>query len=116
MTISQATSSNATFAVGEKVEADYCLEGTYYPGEVVEVKESGSMFVVRSEDDGSEETLSIEHTVYTDCIFNRKLLQKDKIDDFQIAKHWVGKTVMKNVYEDYLLQAKLAEMKMERVT
>ena len=51
----------AAFQVGDKVEANYFLEGTYYPGVIVEVKDDGATVVVEYEDDGSTETLPVEH-------------------------------------------------------
>jgi len=48
------------FCVGDRVEANYCLEGSYYPGSVVEVAEDRRV-TVQYDDDGSNETLSKEN-------------------------------------------------------
>ena len=57
-----------TFAPGDRVEANYCLEGTYYPGKVVQVDgdepDGGgqqAMITVEYDDDGSSESLPSEH-------------------------------------------------------
>ena len=49
------------YIVGDRVEANYALEGTFYPGDVVEVSEDGSTVVVQYDDDGSTESLTLEN-------------------------------------------------------
>jgi elongation factor 2 kinase len=46
---------------GDRVNANYCLEGTYYPASVVSVSSDGTQITVKYEDDGTEETLSNEN-------------------------------------------------------
>lgn len=54
-----AKSGSVKFSPGDRIEADYCLEGTYYPGVVESASgENGSVQVtVVYDDDGSLETL-----------------------------------------------------------
>ena len=47
--------------VGDRVDADYCLEGAYYAATVISLSEDGSMVSVQYDDDSSEETLSKQH-------------------------------------------------------
>lgn len=52
---------------GDRVEGNYFMEGTFYPGTVLEVSETGEgdeatvMITVQYDDDGSSETLPKEH-------------------------------------------------------
>lgn len=50
-----------TFQVGDKVAANYFLEGTFYPAVVGAVSDDGTKIGVIYEDDGSRETLSKEN-------------------------------------------------------
>ena len=47
--------------VGDRVNADYCLEGTYYAATVTSLSEDGTMVAVQYDDDSSEETLPKQH-------------------------------------------------------
>lgn len=47
--------------VGDRVEANFCLEGNYYPGVVTAVSEDGKSITVQYDDDGSSETLTEEN-------------------------------------------------------
>ena len=49
------------FHIGDRVEGNYCLEGTYYPGVVESVSADGHCVVVKYDDDGSTESLTREH-------------------------------------------------------
>lgn len=46
--------------IGDKVEANYLMEGTFYPAVVVELKDD-NIVVVQYEDDGSTEDLTVEN-------------------------------------------------------
>jgi elongation factor 2 kinase len=52
------TTSTRAFLVGDRVEGNYFLEGTFYPGIVESISENGRLVTVRYEDDGSTEQLS----------------------------------------------------------
>ena len=49
------------FHIGDVVEGNYFMEGTYYPGKVIDVLDSGNSVVVEYDDDGSSETLSADN-------------------------------------------------------
>lgn len=49
------------FHVGDRVEGNYCLEGSFYPGFVESVSEDGKQTVIRYDDDGSTESLTLEN-------------------------------------------------------
>lgn len=49
------------FQPGDRAEGNYCLEGSYYPGEIESVSEDGNSVVIKYDDDGSTETLTMEH-------------------------------------------------------
>ena len=49
------------FQTGDRVEGNYFLEGTYYPGVVDSVSEDGGQISVKYDDDGSIETLTTEN-------------------------------------------------------
>eukprot|EP00956_Cyclotella_meneghiniana_P017644 scaffold28932_cov72-Cyclotella_meneghiniana.AAC.3 len=57
----QSRGKAAGFKCGDKVEANYFMEGTFYPGVIIEVNEDGSNVVVQYEDDGSSEELTVEN-------------------------------------------------------
>lgn len=50
-----------SFKIGDRVEGNYCLEGSFYPGVVDSVSEDGKEVVIRYDDDDSTETLTLEH-------------------------------------------------------
>jgi hypothetical protein len=49
------------YHAGDRVEGNYSLEGNFYPGVVETVAEDGQSIVVKYDDDGSTESLSLEH-------------------------------------------------------
>jgi hypothetical protein len=53
--------SGIHYYAGDHVEGNYSLEGNYYPGVVESVAEDGQSIVVKYNDDGSTESLSLEH-------------------------------------------------------
>ena len=48
---------NFTIQPSDRVEANYCLEGSFYPGSVAEISEDGKLVTVCYDDDGSSEQL-----------------------------------------------------------
>lgn len=56
----QSRGKAAGFHVGDKVEANYLMEGTYYTAVVVEVKED-NVLIVQYDDDGSTEALTVNY-------------------------------------------------------
>jgi len=57
----QSTTRPATFCfhVGDRVDANYAMEGTYYAGTVLQAQED--QVTIQYDDDGSSETLSKDH-------------------------------------------------------
>ena len=49
------------FRIGDVVEGNYFMEGTYYPGKVIEVLDNGNSVVIQYDDDGSSETLTADN-------------------------------------------------------
>ena len=49
------------FQVGDIVEGNYFLEGTFYSGKVVDVLDGGNSVVIQYDDDGSTETLTVDN-------------------------------------------------------
>mmetsp|Transcript_56364 Transcript_56364/g.136730 ORF Transcript_56364/g.136730 Transcript_56364/m.136730 type:complete len:769 (+) Transcript_56364:50-2356(+) len=56
-----SASPSRTFQVGDRVFANYFLEGTYYTAVVDEVSDDGSDITVMYDDDGSKETLNSDN-------------------------------------------------------
>eukprot|EP00536_Pseudo-nitzschia_multiseries_P006188 jgi/Psemu1/286289/fgenesh1_pg.129_\ len=54
-------SGSHSFQVGDKVQGNYCLEGSYYSGIVDSLAEDGTMVNIKYDDDGTIECLSLEH-------------------------------------------------------
>jgi len=98
--------------VGDKVEANYCLEGTYYAGIVTAVSDDGKNITVQYDDDGSSETLTED---------NVRVLSGSATDE--VVSPPVGGPLTdaealgqsnddeECLYEAYALKAKLAELK-----
>jgi len=55
------TSTAIGFQVGDRVNGNCLLEGTFYPGAIESVSDNGRDIVVRYDDDGSTETLTKEN-------------------------------------------------------
>lgn len=95
--------------VGDKVEANYALEGSYYLGIVVEVSSDGQSISVKYFDDGSVEILSLEHVRHVVppivvpgdaacALSDAEALGGEKLDE-------------KCILEIYVMKAELAELK-----
>jgi elongation factor 2 kinase len=96
------------FAVGDRVEADYCLEGTYYPGVVEQVSEDGKLVTVRYDDDGSTESQSLEHVkLIVPPSATQTLLGGPLSDEDLFADNTDEKCLM----EAYELKGELADFK-----
>jgi len=98
------------FHVGDKVEANYALEGTYYPGVLVEVSSDGRELSVKYDDDGSVEVRCLEHV--------RQLVPKnfapagDSACTLSDAEALGGENMdEKCILETYVMKAELAELK-----
>lgn len=101
-------SQGGGFHVGDKVEANFALEGTYYPA-VVTAVDGESSVVVEYIDDGSSETLTLENvrslvpkTATRDCGGGPKTetcgFDDENSDEICIL-------------EDFMLKAELADLK-----
>ena len=100
--------------VGDKVEANYCLEGTFYAGCVTAVSDDGKSITVQYDDDGSSESLTEE---------NVRVLSGSASAD--VAPPPIGGPLTDAealgtnnedevcLYEAYALKAKLAELKVK---
>lgn len=98
------------FQVGDKAEGNYFMEGTFYPGVIVEVSDDGNSVVIRYDDDGTTEMLANENV--------RSLepppqilaaLQTARLSDEEALG--TVNTDEQCLFEDYDLMAKLAELK-----
>jgi len=96
------------FRVGDKVEGNYFLEGTYYPGVVVEVCEDGNSLVVQYDDDGSTETLSNENVRSLEPAPELAARSVHLSDEQALG---TVNTDEQYLFETYTLMAKLAELK-----
>jgi len=99
------------FHVGDKVEGNYFMEGTFYPGVVVEVSEDGTSVVIQYEDDGSKEILSNENVRSLEPTSEMLAAHTARLSDEQ-ALGFVN-TDEQCLFEDYELMAKLAELKVK---
>lgn len=97
------------FHVGDRVEGNYFMEGSFYPGVVVEVSKDGNSLAIKYDDDGSTETLSNENVrslepaseilaAQTGCLSDEEALGTVNTDE-------------QCMFEEYDLMAKLAELK-----
>lgn len=90
--------------VGDKVMANYCLEGEYYSGVVVEVFEDGKLITVQYTDDGSTESLTAENV--------RPLIPPTaSLKSSSIATFGGENTDERCILESFVVKAELAELK-----
>lgn len=95
--------------VGDKVEANYALEGTFYPGVVVEVSSDGKAVSVKYDDDGSVEILPLEHVRGH---VPPNLISADAGCTLSDAEALGGENLdEKCILETYVMKAELAELK-----
>ncbi|KAL7544057.1 hypothetical protein ACHAXR_013561 [Thalassiosira sp. AJA248-18] len=97
------------FHVGDKVEGNYFMEGTYYAGIIVEVSEDGNSVVVQYDDDGSTESLSNENVRSLEPPSEILAAQTARLSDEEALG--TVNTDEQCLFEDYDLMAKLAELK-----
>ena len=102
----ESRKANDGFKVGDKVEANYFMEGTFYPAIVVKADESS--VTVKYDDDESKETLSNENV--------RSLEPPASVIAATVRlsdKEALGtkNTDEQCLFEDYELMARLAELK-----
>lgn len=95
--------------VGDKVEGNYFMEGTFYSGLVVEVCEDGNSVVIQYDDDGSTETLSNENVRSLDPAPEILAAQTARLSDEEALG--TVNTDEQHILQDYDLMAKLAELK-----
>ena len=107
--LKESRAKNAGFHVGDKVEANYFLEGTYYSAVVTEVAEDGNSVVVQYDDDGSSETLANEHVRSLEPPIELLAAATARLSDEQALG--TVNTDEQCLFEDYDLMAKLAELK-----
>ena len=95
------------FHVGDAVEGNYFLEGTYYPGVVTSVGEDS--VVVKYDDDGSEETLTLENVRSLEPATEILVARTARLSEEEaLGTH---NTDEESLFEDYDLMARLADLK-----
>lgn len=95
--------------IGDKVQANYALEGAYYPGVVVEVSSDGQSISVKYDDDGSVEILSLE---YVRHLVPPHVFAGDAACALSDAEALGGENLdEKCILETYVMKAELAELK-----
>ena len=100
------------FQVGDRVEGNYCLEGTYYEAVVESVSEDGNEVVVKYDDDGSSETLTKEHVrLIIPPTASQTDLGGPLSDEEALGMENGDEKCLMEIYE---LKAELAEIKEQR--
>ena len=95
--------------VGDKVEANYALEGTYYPGIIVEVSSDGKSLSVKYDDDDSVEILALEHVRH---LVPPNVVPGDTSCALSDAEALGGENMdEKCILETYAMKAELADLK-----
>ncbi|KAL9190626.1 hypothetical protein ACHAXT_000332 [Thalassiosira profunda] len=97
------------FTVGDKVEGNYCMEGTFYPGVIVEVSEDGNSVVIKYDDDESTETLTNENVKSLEPATEILVAQTARLSDEEALG--TANTDEQCLLENYELMAKLADLK-----
>jgi elongation factor 2 kinase len=104
--------TGAGFQVGDRVQGNYYLEGTFYPGVVESVSEDGTEFFVKYDDDGSTESLTKEHVMLSIPLTAAQTALGGPLSDEEALG--TENSDEKCLVETYELRAELAELK-ERV-
>lgn len=95
--------------VGDKAEGNYLMEGTYYPGIILEIRDDGNAVVIQYDDDGSSESLSNENVRSLEpaseilAAHAFPLSDEEALGIVNSDEEWL--------FENYDLMAKLAELK-----
>jgi len=105
----EARGKAAGFHVGDKAEGNYFMEGTFYPGVIVEVAADGNSVVIQYEDDGSTEKLTNENVRSLEPPAEILAAQTARLSDEEALG--TVNTDEQCLFEDYDLMAKLAELK-----
>ena len=107
--LKESRAKNAGFRVGDKIDANYFLEGTYYSAVVMEVAEDGNSVVVQYDDDGSTETLTNENVRSIEPPIELLAAATARLSDEQALG--IANTDEQCLFEEFELMAKLAELK-----
>mmetsp|Transcript_31475 Transcript_31475/g.67996 ORF Transcript_31475/g.67996 Transcript_31475/m.67996 type:complete len:750 (-) Transcript_31475:81-2330(-) len=99
----------AGFHVGDKAEGNYFMEGTFYPGVIVDVAEDGNSVVIQYDDDQSQETLTNENVRSLEPPPEILAALTHRLSDEEALG--TVNTDEQCLFEDYDLMAKLAELK-----
>jgi elongation factor 2 kinase len=101
--------SGRKYQVGDRVQGNYALEGSYYPGVVEEVSEDGNAVVVKYDDDGTTESLTPDHVkLIVPPTATQTNLGGPLSDEEALG---MENTDEKSLMEAYQLKAELAEFK-----
>jgi hypothetical protein len=95
--------------VGDRAEGNYFMEGTYYPGIVLEIRDDGNSVVIQYDDDGSSESLSSENVRSLEPASEILAAQALPLSDEEALG--IVNTDEECLLENYDLMAKLAELK-----
>ncbi len=93
---------------GEKVKGNYCMEGTFYSGVVVEVCDYGNSVVIQYDDDGTTEKLSLDNVRSCEPVPKQIAGGTARLSDDEALG--IVNTDEQCLFEDYDLMAKLAEL------
>lgn len=96
------------FTPGDKVEGNYCMEGTFYSGVVLEISDDGNSVVVQYDDDGTTEKLSLDNVRSCDPVPSNFTNGTARLSDDEALG--IVNTDEQLLFEDYDLMAKLAEL------
>lgn len=104
----QSRSKADGFHVGDIVEGNYFMEGTYYLGKIIEVLDGGESVVIQYDDDGSTETLTIANVRSVEASAEILSHQTTRLSDeeaFGVAN------TDEVVLLDYEIMSKIADLK-----
>lgn len=97
------------FHIGDKAVGNYCMEGTYYPGIILEITDNGNSVLIQYDDDGSSELLTKENVRPLEPATDILASQTTHLSDEQALG--MINTDEECLFEDYDLMARLAELK-----
>mmetsp|Transcript_12989 Transcript_12989/g.30753 ORF Transcript_12989/g.30753 Transcript_12989/m.30753 type:complete len:750 (-) Transcript_12989:61-2310(-) len=99
------------FKVGDRVEGNFAMEGSFYPGEVTAISEDGKEVEICYDDDGSKESLTLENVrliippTATQTVMGGPLSDEEALGS--------ENTDEKCVVETYELKGELAALKLK---
>ena len=106
--VNQSRTNPGRLTPGDKVEGNYCMEGTFYRGVIVEVSDENNSVVIKYDDDSTTETLTLQNVRSLEPAPNAISPRTARLSDDEALG--IVNTDEQFLFEDYDLTSTLAEL------